>query len=285
MSTIRRERLCLWLSLLVNMLMLGGFIGLMGKWKLLESELARERRERAELALRPKETDASPNARAANEAARADADQLELARLRNEVTRLRGEVRAAATTTNAPAPRRAAPVAPATSPAPVPSVRQLSAQVSVQLPLGQTLALGGWVGERPGERIVGFMTPSTDPAAPGAVLVQSHLISVPDRLLDRLGLQAFRTEENASQAAAALDPARFAALLKFAEGENGVSVLSAPRVLTSNGQAAQISVRQAQPDGSEIGPLLKLTPTLDAAGANVRLDVGVELNLAPARQP
>jgi type II secretory pathway component GspD/PulD (secretin) len=115
--------------------------------------------------------------------------------------------------------------------------------------------------------------------------VQSHLISVPDRLLERLGLQDLRTDENASQAAAALDAARFAALLKFAEGENGVSVLSAPRVLTGNGQAAQISVRQTQPDGSATGPALSLTPTLDATGTSVRLDVNLELNLPASPRP
>lgn len=211
-----------------------------------------------------------------------DADALELARLRNEVTRLRGDLRTATAATNAPAARRTAPAAPATTAAPVlaTSIRQLASQVSVQLPLGQTLAMGGWAGARPGERIVSFVTPSTDPAAPGTVVMQSHLISVPDRMLDRLGLQELRTDADASQTSAALDPARFAALLKFAEGENGVDVLSAPRVLTANGQAATISVRQARPDGTETGPLLKLTPTLDATGANVRLDVGLELNLS-----
>lgn len=216
-----------------------------------------------------------------------DADQLELARLRNEVTRLRAEQRAAAVAATNAAARRSAPAAPpleASSP-PAPAVRKLTSQTQVNLPLGQTLALGGWPGAEPGERILSFITPTTDPAAPGTVLVQSHLISVPDRLLDRLGLQDLRTGESASQAAAALDPARFAALLKFAEGENGVSVLSAPRVLTGNGRAAQVAVTQAHPDGTQTGPVLNLTPTLDAAGSNVRLEVNLEFTLPAARQP
>lgn len=208
-----------------------------------------------------------------------DADALELARLRNEVTRLRGDLRVAAAATNALATARVAPAAAPVPPS-APAIRQVTAHVNVQLPLGQTLAMGGWAGERPGDRIISFITPSTDPAAPGSVAVQSHLVSVPDRLLDRLGLQDLRTEEAVSQAATTLDPARLAALLKFAEREEGVSVLSAPRVLTLSGRAAEVSVRRVLRDGGEIGPLLKLTPTLDPAGSNVLLQVGLELNLA-----
>lgn len=210
----------------------------------------------------------------------ADADQLEIARLRNEVTRLRGDLRTASVATNTTAPRRPLPVAPAAPTAPAPGIRQLAAKVSVQLPLGQTLAMGGWPGERPGERIISFMTPSTDPSSPGAISVQSHLITVPDRLLDRLGLQDLRTAEHSSQGTAALDPARLAALLKHAEGENGVAVLSAPRIITINGQAATISVTQAHPNGTQTGPVISLTPTLDGTGANVRLDVNLDLKLA-----
>jgi hypothetical protein len=270
---MRTERLLLLASVGLNLGLAALFLLQRREHLALAADLAARTREHQLLRQTHEASLAKP---AALPAVASDADALELARLRNEVTRLRGDLRAA---TNAPAPRRTPPVAPVTSPAPAPGIRQLAAQVSVQVPLGQTLAMGGWAGARPGERIVSFITPTTDPAAPGTVLVQSHLIAVPDRLLDRLGLQDLRSEADASQNSAALDPARFAALLKFAEGERGVEVLSAPRVLTPNGQSATISVRQARPDGTETGPLLKLTPTLDATGANVRLEVGLEVNL------
>lgn len=206
---------------------------------------------------------------------------LELARLRNEVTRLRNEQRAAAVTNSVAARRPAAP-APAVSPSPARPITKLTSTVSAQVPLGHALAIGGWAGLEPGQRVVGFITPATVADSPGAVLLETRLVSLPDRLLDRLGLQDLRTDEAGSQSAAGLDPARLAALLKLAEQETGVSILSSPRVLTPNGQPATVSVTQTQPDGTHTGPIIKLTPTLDATGSSVRLDVGLELNL-PAK--
>ncbi len=285
---MRCERILLWVSLTANLLLALALMAFVGKLKLSEVHAASERRKSEELLQLAKEAESTARSPAATKPALADAEQLELARLRNEVTRLRTELRAA---TNAPAGKPPAARPPASAPpraeaAPPPAaVRKLTSQTQVNLPLGQTLALGGWPGYQPGERILSFITPTTDPAAPGSVLVQSHLVSVPDRLLDRLGLQDLRTGENASTSAAALDPARFAALLKFAEGETGVSVLSAPRVLTQSGQQAQVSVVQAHADGTQTGPVLNLTPTLDASGANVRLDVNLEMNLPAGPRP
>lgn len=210
-----------------------------------------------------------------------NAEVLELARLRSEVTRLRSEQRAAALTNSGAARRPPAP-APTPSPSPVQPVTKLTSTVSAQVPLGHALALGGWAGPEPGQRIVGFITPATDASSPGAVLLETRLVSLPDRLLDRLGLQDLRTDQAGSQSTAGLDPARLAALLKLAEQEAGVSILSSPRVLTANGQAATVSVTQTQPDGAHTGPVMKLIPTLDATGTSVRLDVGLELNL-PAK--
>lgn len=223
-----------------------------------------------------------------------EAETLELARLRNEVTRLRGELR---TATNQPPVRKAAPVTgPAAAPTTPLPVTKLTSTVTAQVPLGNALAIGGWAGQEPGQRVIGFITPVTVDAAgfvtsaavagaPGQVLLQTHLMTVPDRFLDRLGLQDLRTDQPSSQATAGLDAARFAALLKLAEQETGVSVLSAPRVLTTSGRAAQVSVTQPQPDGTHTGPVISLTPTLDAAGASVRLDVNLELTLSSPARP
>ena len=229
------------------------------------------------------ELESAAKSQPASKPSLSDSELVELARLRNEVTRLRGEQRAAAPT-NSPSVRRSTVPAPTPVPA-APPVTKLTSTVTAQVPLGHALAIGGWTGAEPGQRIVGFITPATDANASGQVLLQTHLVTIPDRLLDRLGLQELRTGENSSQAAAGLDSARLAALLKLADQTAGVSVLSAPRVLTGNGQVAQISLRQSQPDGTEFGPAISLNPTLDATGSSVRLEVGVELNLAPAKQP
>lgn len=277
---MRRERLLLCFSLCANVALVVAFLDLKGKWKLAESQVGAERRQSEKLVQLAKEIESAAKSRGEIRPALTDAEVLELARLRNEVTRLRNEQKAVALS-NSTAARRP----PTPQPTPLPpaqSVTKLTSTVSVQVPLGHALALGGWAGSEPGQRIVGFITPSTDASAPGQVLLQTQLVSVPDRLLDRLGLQDLRTDQAASQSSAGLDPAKLAALLKLGEQETGVSILSAPRVITNNGQAAQVSVTQTQPDGTQTGPALKLTPTLDASGTSVQLDVGLELNL-PAK--
>lgn len=279
----RGQRILLLGSLGGNLLLLLALLSAHHRSGRIQAELAASQREQSRQMVILSELESAAKSQPASKPSLSDSELVELARLRNEVTRLRGEQRAAAPT-NSPSVRRS----PVPAPAPVPTappVTKLTSTVTAQVPLGHALAIGGWTGAEPGQRIVGFITPATDANAPGQVLLQTHLVTIPDRLLDRLGLQDLRTGENSSQAAAGLDSARLAALLKLADQTAGVSVLSAPRVLTGNGQVAQISLRQSQPDGTEFGPAISLNPTLDATGSSVRLEVGVELNLAPAKQP
>ena len=279
----RGQRILLLGSLGGNLLLLLALLSAHHRSGRIQAELAASQREQSRQMVILSELESAAKSQPASKPSLSDSELVELARLRNEVTRLRGEQRAAAPT-NSPSVRRS----PVPAPAPVPTappVTKLTSTVTAQVPLGHALAIGGWTGAEPGQRIVGFVTPATDANAPGQVLLQTHLVTIPDRLLDRLGLQDLRTGENSSQAAAGLDSARLAALLKLADQTAGVSVLSAPRVLTGNGQVAQISLRQSQPDGTEFGPAISLNPTLDATGSSVRLEVGVELNLAPAKQP
>lgn len=279
----RGQRILLLGSLGGNLLLLLALLSAHHRSGRIQAELAASQREQSRQMVILSELESAAKSQPASKPSLSDSELVELARLRNEVTRLRGEQRAAAPT-NSPSVRRS----PVPAPAPVPTappVTKLTSTVTAQVPLGHALAIGGWTGAEPGQRIVGFITPATDANAPGQVLLQTHLVTIPDRLLERLGLQDLRTGENSSQAAAGLDSARLAALLKLADQTAGVSVLSAPRVLTGNGQVAQISLRQSQPDGTEFGPAISLNPTLDATGSSVRLEVGVELNLAPAKQP
>lgn len=280
---MRRERVLLSCSIVLNL----GLVILMiheGRKHRAATQMAVESRMRIEhLSRQLAEAEAGARKQSASQASITNAEVLELARLRNEVTRLRSEQRAAAGT-NSIAGRRPTAPAPVLPLPPARPITKLTSTVSAQVPLGHALALGGWAGSEPGQRIVGFITPATAADSPGAVLLETRLVSLPDRLLDRLGLQDLRTDEAGSQGAAGLDPARLAALLKLAEQEAGVSILSSPRVLTANGQPATVSVTQAQSDGTHTGPVIKLTPTLDATGNSVRLDVGLELNL-PASRP
>ena len=279
---MRRERLLLLLSLTANALLLAGLLYVLSQLARAKSVGWKQHLQSEMLHKRVGELEAATKAASASPPALTDAELLELARLRNEVTRLRTEQRAVALS-NSTAARRP-PTPQPTSPPPSQSVTKLTGTVSAQVQLGHALALGGWAGSEPGQRIVGFITPSTDASSPGQVLLQTQLLTIPDRLLDRLGLQDLRTDQAGSPSAAGLDPARLAALLKLAEQEAGVSTLSAPRVLTANGQAATVSVTQAQPDGTYTGPVIKLTPTLDTTGTSVRLDVGLELKL-PTPKP
>jgi hypothetical protein len=279
----RGQRILLLGSLGGNLLLLLALLSAHHRSGRIQAELAASQREQSRQMVILSELESAAKSQPASKPSLSDSELVELARLRNEVTRLRGEQRAAAPT-NSPSVRRSPVPAPTPVPA-APPVTKLTSTVTAQVPLGHALAIGGWTGAEPGQRIVGFITPATDANAPGQVLLQTHLVTIPDRLLDRLGLQDLRTGENSSQAAAGLDSARLAALLKLADQTAGVSVLSAPRVLTGNGQVAQISLRQSQPDGTEFGPAISLNPTLDATGSSVRLEVGVELNLAPAKQP
>lgn len=280
MTMRRGQRILLLGSLGCNLLLLLALLSSHHRSAQIQAELAASQREQSRQMAVLSELESAAKPQPASKPSLSDSELVELARLRNEVTRLRSEQRAA-TPTNSPAVRR--PPVPAPAPAPAaPPVTKLTSTVTAQVPLGHALAIGGWAGDEPGQRIVGFITPTTDPNAPGQVLLQTHLVEFPDRLLDRLGLQELRTGETSSQAAAGLDSARLAAVLKFAAQEAGVDILSAPRVLTTSGRAAQVAVTQAQPDGTQLGPTINLTPTLDATGTSVRLDVGLELNL-PAK--
>jgi hypothetical protein len=218
----RGQRILLLGSLGGNLLLLVALLSSHHRSARIQAELAASQREQSRQMAILSELESAAKSQPASKPSLSDSELVELARLRNEVTRLRGEQRAAAPT-NSPSVRRSPVPAPAPVPA-APPVTKLTSTVTAQVPLGHALAIGGWTGAEPGQRIVGFVTPATDANAPGQVLLQTHLVTIPDRLLDRLGLQDLRTGENSSQAAAGLDSARLAALLKLADQTAGVSV-------------------------------------------------------------
>ena len=277
---MRRERLLLYLSLAANVMLGICLYNLRYDYRQLGVAFADADRDYTHTRRRLEELELAAKSRATNNPALTDVEMLELARLRNEVTRLRNELRAV---TNAPPAKTVA--APVKAPLTPLSVVRFTNAVTATIPLGHALVLGSWASPEPGKRLLGFMTPETTPDAPGSVLAQTRIMSVPDALLDRLGLQALRAETAANQGPAIFSAAQFATLLKTMEETEGVDVLTAPRVLAANGQAAKIAVTQAQPDGTSTGPVIHVTPTLDADGTNVRLEVNLELYFPAAKQP
>lgn len=281
---MRRERLLLLLSLAANILLLVALFYGFGHLTRAKSDTAKERQQHEQLRQRVSELESAAKVAVTNKPALTDTEVLELARLRNEVTRLRNEQRAAPSKSGV-APVRPAALSNTEAPqAAAPAITTLTATVSANVGLGQALAVGGWAAPSPGRRIVGLLTPELHADSPGSVMVTTRLMELPDAALEQLGLQGLRTDQQSSLSQGLLTAEQLKALVERAEKMDGVDVLTTPRVLTLSGRQAQVSVTQAQPNGTHTGPVINLTPTLDATGTSVRLDVGLELNL-PATKP
>lgn len=281
---MRRERLLLYASLTVNFVLVAMYFASLGKLKFAEIKAQQALHESERRVQRIQELEDTARSRAATKLALPNDELLELARLRGEVTRLRKEQRTTAPSP-ASAPARSATSAdnPAT-PVPAPAVQTLTTTLSADVGLGQALAIGGWDSPTAGKRIVGFITPETEAGSPGMVTVSTRLLEIPDAVMEQLGLQGLRTGQTNSQSRTLFTGDQLKAILMQAEKIADVDVLTAPRVATTSGQQTQMSIRETRPDGTQTGPLLNLTPTLDATGTSVRLEVGVELNLpTPAR--
>ncbi|KAF0176873.1 MAG: hypothetical protein FD161_2817 [Limisphaerales bacterium] len=270
MSAMRRERILLWLSLAANCLLLLVFIGFMGKWKLMEVQLASERRNGEELMQLLRQMETAAQSRAADKPALSDAEVLELARLRNEVTRLRNEQRAAS----------AKPVTDATVPAG--TSEQVATKVishgitsSANIHLGHTISLGSWRSSTPGKQIMGFLTPEL---SGDGVMVATRIFEIPKSTLEQLGFNQFGN-------GATFTPDQFKGILQRAEQADGTDVLAMPRIITLSGREAEVAIRQRLADGTETGPLIRVTPTVDVTRTAVRLDFKFELNQLPPTPP
>lgn len=281
---MRAERAILLLSFALNLALAAFLADSTRKRGVLEGELARQAKQNEELTHRIAELESAAKSRAANQSAASAADVLELARLRSEVTRLRNEQRAVQPKAgSAPVPK-----APASNPPPqasLPGITTLTASLSADVGLGHALAMGGWESTTPGRRIVGLITPELNADSPGSVMVTARLLEFPDATMEQLGLHALRTDQTNSQSQALFTAEQLKALLARAESLAGTDILATPRVITGSGRAAQLAVTQAREDGSHTGPVISLTPTLNAAGNSVRLEVGIQLNLPPPAAP
>lgn len=267
---MRRERVLLSCSIVLNL----GLVILMiyeGRKHRAATQMAVESRMRIEyLSRQLAEAEAGARKQSASQASITNAEVLELARLRNEVTRLRKEQEAA---TAKPTTTAAVPVG--TSEQAATKVISHSVTSSANLHLGNTIALGSWFSSTPGKQIMGFLTPELSGEG---VMVATRIFEIPKSTLEQLGFNQFGN-------GATFTPDQFKGILQRAEQAEGTDILAMPRILTLSGREAEVAIRQRLADGTETGPIIRVTPTVDATRTAVRLDFKFELNQLPSTPP
>jgi len=203
---------------------------------------------------------------------RVQQERLELARLRNEVRHLRNDVasNAAIETRN--------PVEPLTDESertPVNgAVQEFSAQTTVDVPVGDSLILGGWE-TSPGRRVVIMVEPSIQEGDGTEQLVQAvgYFIELPEEELESLGLD--KTAGSAPDSAWLSNLSR-ERLFALVNDRPGIDILSAPRITIPNGQQGEISdSRTIDIDGEDyaVGASIQILPEILENGQGVKLIV------------
>ena len=148
----------------------------------------------------------------------------------------------------------------------------------------ETVIMGGWQTEA-GRRMLVLITPSTVDSAGNKVAppfnaqsqiqIDSKFVEVPETLLAQLGLQSLLTDQNESQEAVTCSDAQFRSYLNAMGQQSGSDILSSPRVTTSFGTQAKVSVQETQMIAGKnqaLGPSLGLLPTLNEDGVSLDLD-------------
>ncbi|EEF57399.1 sigma-70 family RNA polymerase sigma factor [Pedosphaera parvula] len=194
-------------------------------------------------------------------------DQLsELLRLRGEATRLRNELK------NAPA------IAQASAPKPAPastnndSLKPFTANFTARVGNGQTLVTGGW-SITPGKRTLLITTPTIheDGGPTRAVLIQSMVLEISEELMAQFGMDQLKVDGQESSHQILLESAAATNLINELKKTEGVSIQSAPRVLTRAGTAATISIVSNQPNRTTPNYTVGMTPNVTTDGSAVDL--------------
>ena len=146
-----------------------------------------------------------------------------------------------------------------------------------------TVIMGGWT-IRGGTRLVVFITPTMIDASGNRVAppfsaqtqiqIDSKFVSVPEQALVKLGLQTLLTGKNESQEALICSDSQFRSYISAIQNSDGADVLSAPRVTTSLGTQAKVSVQDTKVIAGKnqaLGPSLDVLPKLSSDGASVDL--------------
>ena len=204
--------------------------------------------------------------------------QTELLRLRGQAARLKRDAdEARATASRTTSPTQQTPTDASTdSP-----VETYTAKVSGTVGKGQSLVTGGWKTET-GKRVFMVMLPSPN-ESDNTVLVRAQIVEVPDQFVASLGLDGLKTDGAASTGNGIFSAEDTAKLLANLKSQEGVTILSAPQVITASGMQARVSVTESRelPGGKSYstGPVVSLTPTLSGNRQQVDLVVDAQLNL------
>lgn len=235
---------------------------------------------------------AEENARLANEGIdpgelkRLRDGQAELLRLRGQMGQLRRELQTAQAAAVKAATAPAASISPVNQETNELPVDTFTANVTATVGWKQMLVTGGW--QLPwGKR--GFVLLQPQDAGGNSVRLESRVFDVPDDLLPGLGLDQFRTSDQATSGNGILSVEEALDLVKKLQTLDGVDLLTAPQVITQNGRKAQISVAESHslPSGQTYttGPTIDVVPTIGADQQTVELVVGVQLNFERSPAP
>ena len=218
-------------------------------------------------------------------------DQMsELLRLRSQVGQLRSDLKGAQASRPGSAAR---PVAPEAGAATEPATAQpFTAELTARVPAGQSLITGGW-NTAPGMRMFILVNPGGVASAnaadgsvnPGQALLSSVIFEVPEKALTQLGLDQLTTAGAQSAVQGLLGAANGKSLLEALSNTEGVNILSKPRVQTSDGVAASISIGEssANPGEPASGHTIEFTPHVAADGSGVDLAMKAVIRTAKAK--
>ncbi len=206
-------------------------------------------------------------------------ERAELARLRGEVSALRRQNKELTDRLKEAASRES--FGNNGNPTTTPVVSTFRTDVRANVESGQMLITGGWRTGL-GKHMLLLMAPRPNFGGDSqAVLVESHFVDVPDQVLTALGLGAIATDANESSAKEVLAAADADSIVAKLRESEGVDFISSPRVLTRNGQQAQLQVtQQRMVDGTmhTLGPVINVVPTISSDGASVDVNVVAEVN-------
>lgn len=225
-------------------------------------------------------------------------DAAELVRMRGEVARLRRQLAEVAAARPTPA---ALPAAPKPDSEPPEPLQIFVANADARVPVGQTLAIGGWA-TAAGKRTIMLVKPTVVDEFGNATTVEalggrrgqidleSHIFEMPEEILDKTisnlnlpGMGRLKTDAKATSSHSLFTSDEADLLLKTLKDTTGVELLSAPRVLTADGRQAVVSVTENKMvEGREhaLGPSLDVEPRIATDGSSVNLTVVARLRRA-----
>jgi RNA polymerase sigma factor (sigma-70 family) len=160
-----------------------------------------------------------------------------------------------------------------------PGAKKFGAKILAAFPPGETLVATGWRTPA-GKNAMAFVTPTTNPggANPDQVLIATHLIEVPDELLDNLGIANFKAQGSGENTPTQFLPnaqadAMFAKMTNAAGGD----AVYSPKVMQRLGQQATISIDELvivrSPQDLDLGLKMNFFPSISADGSS--LDIGM----------